>query len=88
MISFKVIQLIYCLPDQLGDIKMVFQQKTPIGIPHRVIYKGDVTEGEGQYPIKKTEDWVENLGTFDQKLWKSFKVGFCTSAAFAISDIR
>ena len=67
---------------------MVLTQKYPIGYPHRVIYKGWVEEGEGQYPIKKTEDWVENLGSFNDKLWYAFKGAFLGSSVFAISDIR
>ena len=67
---------------------MVLFPKYPLCEPHRVIYKGYVEEGEGQYPIRKTEDWVENLGGFDSKLYYAAKHGFAYSAAFAYVDIR
>ena len=67
---------------------MVFTPKYPFAEPHRVIYRGYVETGEGQYPIKKTVDWVEQLGSFEQKLGYAAKISFGFSAAFAISDIR
>ena len=61
--------------------------KGPLSYPHRIIYKGYVEEGEGQYPIKKTEDWVENMGTMADKVkWASWK-GFVASAGIATIDI-
>jgi len=62
--------------------------KYPIMEPHRVIYRGYVETGEGQYPIRKSVDWVENLGTFDEKLGWAAKRSFALSATFAVTDIR
>jgi len=62
--------------------------KYPIAEPHRVIYRGYVETGEGQFPIKKTEDWIENLGTFEEKIGWASKRAFAASACFALTDIR
>ena len=51
------------------------------------IYKGFVEEGPGQFPIKKTEDWVEDLGPFSSKMMYAAKKGFLVSTAFALADI-
>jgi len=64
--------------------------KGAVVVPHRVIYKGYVEEGEGQYPIKKTEDWVENLcdnNMTGKVQWAAWK-GFVASSAWALIDIR
>ena len=68
--------------------RMVFMQKTPIAEPHRVIYKGFVETGDGQHPIRKTRDWVEELGGFEDKLKYAAINSFALSAGFAIVDIR
>eukprot|EP00092_Neocalanus_flemingeri_P021282 GFUD01023064.1.p1 GENE.GFUD01023064.1~~GFUD01023064.1.p1 ORF type:complete len:220 (+),score=59.77 GFUD01023064.1:61-720(+) len=62
--------------------------KHPIVTPARTIYKGHVEEGPGQYPIAKTVDWVEDMGTMGDKLYFASKAGFIASSAFAIVDIR
>ena len=62
--------------------------KTPVWYPHKIIYKGYIEEGEGQYPLPKAVDWVENLGSMTDKVqWAAYK-GFVLSAAFALADIR
>jgi len=52
------------------------------------IYKGYVEEGPGQYPIRKTQDWVEDLGPLSSKIkyaaWKGFQIG----TFYSIFDIR
>lgn len=53
-----------------------------------LIYKGFVEEGPGQYPIKKTEDWVEDLGPFSNKMTYAARKGFVFSACWALIDIR
>ena len=70
------------------DDKMVFTPKYPVCQPHRVIFKGFLETGEGQHPIKKTRDWVEELGGFEDKLKWAAKNSFLLSAGFAIVDIR
>ena len=67
---------------------MVFFPKYPLLMPHRVIFKGYVEEGEGQKPIRKTVDWVEEIGGFEDKLKYAAKHSFLLSAGFAIVDIR
>ena len=67
---------------------MVFTPKYPLLQTHRTIYKGFVEEGEGQHPIRKTVDWVEELGGFEDKLKYAAKHSFLLSAGFAIVDIR
>merc|ERR1719367_514791 len=62
--------------------------KYPVAQPPRIIYKGYVEEGEGQYPIPKTRDWVEDLGGFQDKLWFAFKNSLAFSTFIAICDIR
>ena len=67
---------------------MVLTPKYPFITPHRQIYKGYVEEGEGQYPIAKTKDWVEDLGTLQDKLFFAGKNGFLLSTLTALIDIR
>ena len=68
--------------------KMVFASKYQVVAPHRQIFRGYVEEGEGQYPIAKTRDWVEEIGGFEDKLKFAAKHSFAFSAGFAIVDIR
>ena len=67
---------------------MVFTPKYPFITPHRQIYKGYVEEGEGQHPIAKTKDWVEELGGLQDKLFFAAKHGFVYSTITALIDIR
>ena len=67
---------------------MVLTPKYPFLTPHRQIYKAYVEDGEGQQPIAKTKDWVEDLGTFNDKLFFAFKNGFALSTLAALVDIR
>ena len=67
---------------------MVFTPKYPFITPHRQIYKGYVEEGEGQHPIAKTKDWVEDLGGLQDKLFFAAKHGFVYSTITALIDIR
>ena len=67
---------------------MVLTPKYPFVAPHRQIYKAYVEEGEGQFPIAKTKDWVEDLGSFQDKLFFAGKHGFVLSTMTALIDIR
>ena len=66
---------------------MLYPKYPPVDA-HRLIYKGYVEEGPGQYPIAKTKDWVEDIGTMQEKIgWAAWR-GFLFSSAFALVDIR
>jgi len=62
--------------------------KEPVFYPPRIIYKGYVQEGEGQYPIAKTRDWVEeDFASMDERLKWAAWTGFKYSSFFALADI-
>ena len=57
-------------------------------IGNRVIYRAWQEEGEGQFPIAKTKDWVEeDFGSLSERMAWATKWGFKGSAFVALCDI-
>ena len=57
-------------------------------IGNSVIYRAWQEEGEGQFPIAKTKDWVEeDFGSLSERMAWATKWGFKGSAFVALCDI-